>query len=134
MDTEKTFLASDGIFVTDENGNQYLLFPLTTPTLPTETSVESILLSLGIPNVLDGFTYIVSAVHLLKEHPNYSHSFCANVYPKVAKKHNTKDNTVAKEITYALLHCQKNAKYKKLFGNVKKMTNVRFITALAKII
>ena len=135
MSEVKTFLESDGILVTDNAGNQYLLFPInTSPTTTHNSTPEGLLFSLGFSNTFAGFKYVLTAVELIKEHPNYKTSFCANLYPEIAKKHNTKVHSVEKELRYMITSSKKTEKYKKLFGGTKNMTNRRFILAFINIL
>ena len=134
MSKEKTFLASEGILVTDKDGNEYLLFPVNQPLIHYNTQAEKLLLDFGFSCTLSGFKYILTAVELIKEHPNYAHSFCANLYPQIAKKYNVKPCTIEREIRYLLTSSKKSKKYKEVFGDTSSMTNKRFIVSLMNLL
>jgi len=133
MESERIFRESDGIFVTDEKGNRYVLFPV--DNFPARASIFSTLVELGIPQNLNGFKYIITAVELLKEVPEkYAKTMVANLYADVAKVHNTTWRSVERSTRYAMAACTRNAKYTEIFGNVSKVTVSRFLIALANCI
>ena len=127
MDKERIFLESDGILVTDESGNKYLLFPLN--ATPQSNPIENFLLHIGIPKVSRGYSFLVTAIELGLKDPDYIKSFGEKLYPALKEKYHSSPDVILNEMRRALVYCKQNENYKKLFGNVS-MTPKRFITTL----
>lgn len=127
MDKERIFLESDGILVTDESGNKYLLFPLNDS--PQSNPIENFLLHIGIPKVSKGYSFLVTAIELGLKDPDYLKSFGEKLYPALKEKYHLSADSISGEIRRELIRCKQNENYKKLFGNAS-MTPKRFITTL----
>ena len=64
--------------------------------------IEKILLELGIPSNLKGFTYLTEAIFLCLNDEKYTKDITKNLYPSIAQKMNIKDINVEKNIRKAI--------------------------------
>ena len=64
--------------------------------------IEKLLLELGIPSNLKGFTYLTEAIFLCLNDEKYTKDITKNLYPSIAQKMNIKDGNVEKNIRKAI--------------------------------
>ena len=64
--------------------------------------IEKILLELGIPSNLKGFTYLTEAIFLCLNDEKYTKDITKNLYPSIAQKMHIKDGNVEKNIRKAI--------------------------------
>ena len=67
-----------------------------------EEAIQEVLLSIGIPPNLLGYTYIVYGVELILSDPEYMRGITTRLYVDIAKKFNTKSTSVERSIRHAI--------------------------------
>lgn len=79
--------------------------PEVAPKLPAER-VENIiintLLNLGVPAYIKGYRYLVTALSLVIENPDIKEAITKELYPQIAKMHNTTGSRVERAIRHAV--------------------------------
>ena len=75
-----------------------------------EDFIQNQLISMGIPQNISGFYYLVKAIVLVLEHEQIdkSYTLTKNIYPEVAKEYNVSSNSVYQGIRYLTLDINKN--------------------------
>ena len=86
---------------------------------PTMGQLHEILLSIGIPPNIHGYSYIVYSLELIMEDPQAMYSVTKGLYIDVAKKFNTKPTSVERSIRFAI-------------GSAWKYGNQEFIHSIFK--
>lgn len=105
-----------------------------------ELRVSELLLELGIPTNLLGYTYLKEAVLICWEDPSVSKAITGVLYPKIAEKFNTNNSRTERAIRHAI---EKAWDYKISFAQTKKVnfvcspnkgkpTNSEFISAVVE--
>lgn len=141
MNMKQICLLDDNqILVQDETKRYWILKPI--PKLSkniscnddfnsNETTINSLLILLGIPQKNCGFTYIIDAVNYINQQEVMEKTFSKSVYPYIAKKYNTTSNQIESSIRTAIQHCTHNYLYTSLFGN-ENVKQKAFLIGLAK--
>ena len=80
-----------------------------------EIKIERYLLNKGIPPHIKGFRFIVTAIKLCQENPDYLYSITTKIYPDIESMYNTTFAKVERSIRHALTFLD------------KKYTNAQFI-------
>ncbi|MDE6035897.1 MAG: sporulation initiation factor Spo0A C-terminal domain-containing protein [Ruminococcus sp.] len=129
--------------ISDENGVTYI--PVNTHTRSIVTYVRNsigavanlrktiarFLMKMGVLAHLKGFQYLVEAVLLLIENPLFIGRFKVDVYPKIAKKMNTSDIAVERNIRTLILKTYESHEvgyFNKYFNySVQNPSNTEFI-------
>lgn len=103
---------------------------------------ENLLLDVGVPPHNKGYTYLVDAVCLSVENPEYLTLFTKLLYPEIAQKYGVKWQSVERCIRHSIINafdrlCRETIE--KYFGNTVpaaggKLTNSEFIHCLWRII
>lgn len=105
-----------------------------------EEKITSLLLKLGIPANLLGYSFIRDSVLMALETPEVLNYVTKELYPNVAKMHHTKPNRVERAIRHAIeITWAKNSfvidkHFKNIFSPTKRPSNSEFIAVLADII
>ena len=86
---------------------------------PTMGQLHEILLSIGIPPNIHGYSYIVHSLELIIEDPQAMYSVTKGLYIDVAKKFGTKPTSVERSIRFAI-------------GSAWKYGNQEFIHSIFK--
>ena len=66
------------------------------------SEIHRILLSIGIPPNLLGYSYILSALELIMPNPIYLHTITKGLYVDIAKKYNVTPGSVERAIRHAI--------------------------------
>lgn len=116
--------------------------PEVAPKLPAER-VENIiintLLDLGVPAHIKGYRYLVTALSLVIENPDIQEAITKELYPQIAKTHNSTGSRVERAIRHAVECAWDRGDLdvlKRYFGNTiscckGKPTNSEFIAQVA---
>ena len=125
------------------NGNPVLLKTVEiSEPMSYHGKISNALLELGVPNHVKGYRYIVYAIELLIDHPEYIETMTKGIYPMVALEFNTTPSRVeravrhAVEVTWQRVDLDIAYKY---FGNTisperGKPTNSEFISRMANML
>ena len=75
-----------------------------------EDAIQNELVSMGIPQNISGFYYLVKAIVLVLKHEQIdkSYTLTKNIYPEVAKEYNVSTNSVYQGIRYLTSEINKN--------------------------
>lgn len=107
-----------------------------------DSVIKQILLELGIPNSLKGYSRVICAIRIVAEDPSVADSITKGLYPMVAKEFNDTPSRVERAIRHAIEsaidRCTDSRVIKRYFGNTisaksGKPTNSAFITRLADV-
>lgn len=82
-----------------EATGESLIFPTVRPTMG---QLHEILLSIGVPPNIHGYSYIVYSMELIMNDPQAMYSVTKGLYIDVAKKFNTKPTSVERSIRFAI--------------------------------
>ena len=104
--------------------------------------IDKILLELGIPSNLKGYTYIEEAIFLCVKDSNYKEYITKRLYPALAEKLNVKEYQVEKNIRKAIEVSWTNANpetLEKIFGysiglDRDRPTNFNYIITISNIL
>lgn len=121
----------------DENNNCYCFD--NTPFRYTEETVKTLLLEIGIPANLKGYSYLSYAIGLLVEQNKISGSITKELYPAVALKFNSTVSRVERGIRHAIEIAWCRGKIKhineifgiNLYNDYEKPTSCEFISLVA---
>lgn len=106
-----------------------------------DSVIKQILLELGIPNSLKGYSRVICAIRIVAENPSVADSITKGLYPMVAKEFNDTPSRVERSIRHAVEsafdRCDIHV-ISRYFGNTVslkkgKPTNSEFITRLADV-
>ena len=112
------------------------------PTVDHRGRIEKMLRELGIPEHLNGFSFLRSALLLLVEQPELCQVVSTVLYPQVARAYNTSVGTVERGIRYAIetgwMRCDERTQ-RRIFGNQidpqkAKPTNCQFLICVSNLI
>ena len=104
----------------------------------TERDIQSVLINLGTPTNLLGFTYLTKALMLVHKNPEYKHQITKKLYPEVAEMTNTLPHRAERAIRHAIEATWARGDSElltRMFGKARpshkdKPTNAEFITTL----
>lgn len=68
---------------------------------PNKFDIAKYLDNKGVKHALQGFDYLITAITLCAENPEYKHSIC-HIYSEVGKKHNTTGSRAERSIRHAI--------------------------------
>ena len=116
--------------------------PDVAPNMNVENTIADLAVELGVPGHIKGHRYIITAVRILIENPDAIDAITKELYPGVAKEHNTTSSRVERairhaiEITWDRIDMDVLARY---FGctispDKGKPTNSEFLSRVANII
>ena len=111
-------------------------------TVPLESSIIAVLIEIGVPCHIKGHDYLVSAIEMAVHNPDCISAITKELYPSVAKKHNTTPSRVERAIRHAIECAMDRGDLENLmeyFGNTissikGKPTNSEFIARIAQVI
>lgn len=111
----------------------------TVVTKLTERDIQNVLIDLGTPPNLLGFTYLTKAIMMVHENPEYKHQITKSLYPEIAKMTNSTSSRVERALRHAIEVTWSRGDIdllSKMFGRVvpahkSNPTNSEFITMLA---
>ena len=107
-----------------------------------DAAIRRILLELGIPNSLKGYSRVICAIRIVAEDPSVADSITKRLYPMVAKEFNDTPSRVERSIRHAVEsafdRCDTRV-ISRYFGNTVsprkgRPTNSEFITRLADVV
>jgi two-component system response regulator (stage 0 sporulation protein A) len=104
-----------------------------------EEIIEKVLLELGVPHHLKGYTYIKQSLTMIADDKDYRESIVKHLYHDVAKQNNDVPSRVERSIRHAIEKIFKNTDidvFKKYFGNTidvrkGKVSNKHFLITIA---
>ena len=109
-----------------------------TTTKSVEIMAQNLLIDLGTSPSLLGFYYVIRAITLIYENPEYRHQITKKLYPEVAKLENSTSRRVERAIRHAIDTTWSRGGIETLtsmFGGVVpkgvKPTNSEFISVLS---
>ena len=116
--------------------------PVPVRTVPLESSIIAVLIEIGVPCHIKGHDYLVSAIEMAVHNPDCISAITKELYPSVAKKHNTTPSRVERAIRHAIECAMDRGDLENLmeyFGNTissikGKPTNSEFIARIAQVI
>lgn len=137
--TEVGKLEDGTIIVKDENGNLLSIEkikPLKVQESETRTTarkIKAILKELKIPQENSGFNYLITAISLLGQNPEYYSCIVDVLYPKVANLHKKENSSMIERcIRHAISKVDKTTDmYHNIFGGISTLTNKRFLVTIA---
>lgn len=139
---------SENHLISEEKGVLYV-----SATLPTESivnlvrhsvgavmelrkTVSQFLMRFGFPAYMKGYQYLVEAVAMIIENPDYIGNFHHNVYPEIARKSGITTCSVERAIRNVIQGAYERHEigyFKQFFGySVQKPTNTEFISLCAE--
>lgn len=107
-----------------------------------DAAIKRILLELGIPNSLKGYSRVICAIRIVAENPSIAERITRELYPEVAKRFGDVPSRTERAIRHAIEasfdRCDLRV-IKRYFGNTVspkkgKPTNSEFITRLADVV
>lgn len=138
--TEVKKLEDGTVIVKDGIGNLFSLkkvenAPKATPPKSNDVTrkIKSILKELKIPQEISGFNYLLTAISLLNENPDYYYSIVNVLYPKIANLHKKEHGSmIERSLRHAISKVdQSTDTYHKIFGGITELTNKRFLITIA---
>jgi len=97
--------------------------------------VIAALRELEIAAQLLGYEYIKTAMSYLRENPEAIHAITKDLYPTIAKRHNTNASRVERGIRHALASASSDIlTQKKVLGTSRELTNGEFLATLNEVI
>ena len=106
-----------------------------------DSVIKQILLELGIPNSLKGYSRVICEIRIVAENPSVADSITKGLYTMVAKEFNDTPSRVDRSIRHAVESAFDRCDHRvieRYFGNTVsakkgKPTNSEFITRLANV-
>lgn len=99
-------------------------------------TVSQFLMRFGFPTYMKGYQYLVEAVAMIIENPDYIGNFHHNVYPEIARKSGITTCSVERAIRNVIQGAYERHEigyFKQFFGySVQKPTNTEFISLCAE--
>ena len=100
-----------------------------------ELEVIKALRELEVPAHLMGYEYIKTAIKYLQEKPNAIYGITKELYPTIAKRHETKASRVERGIRHALTFAYMDlVVLKKVLGTSRELTNGEFLATLNEVV
>lgn len=100
-----------------------------------ELEVISALRELEVPVHLKGYGFIKTAIKYLRENPKAIYGITKDLYPAIAKIHDTKASRVERGIRHALTFAYMDlVVLKKVLGTSRELTNGEFLATFAEVI
>ncbi|MBQ5441021.1 MAG: sporulation initiation factor Spo0A C-terminal domain-containing protein [Firmicutes bacterium] len=107
--------------------------------LPLEKRVSILLYELSLSPSYKGYKYLKDAIMMLCEDESNYRSFTKNIYPALAKKHNTTSQNIEKNIRFAIKKIYESNTETELERHLgknplifTKTSNVKFVTFCAE--
>ena len=116
--------------------------PVAVVNRPVERVIGETLMEVGIPLAIKGYRYTVTGVKLLLDHPEMADGITKELYPAIARQHNTISSRVERGIRYAIEFAFTNGNSEVLYryfrntvsGIKGKPTNSEFLTLMAEVV
>ena len=74
---------------------------------PEVNLIHELLLSIGVPPNINGYSYLVSSLTLILEKPEYLHSVTKGLYIDIAKQYHTTPTSVERSMRFAITNAWK---------------------------
>ena len=108
--------------------------------MSNQTKIKEALFKAGIPAHIKGYHYLKTGIDLVLENPEKIHAITKELYPEIAKKHDTTVSRVERAIRHAIEYTFDHAApdiIEEFFGNTipyrtGKPTNSHFIATFVE--